>query len=418
MLSITRPLTRPINRSIATVLAAAGLAVAAPATTARAQDAKLSVSASPSVLRTGQTALVHVRAHLPAGVYAFASSQFDVHSTHPMWAFASSGAIAGTDVIGASASQTHSPHTGIVAVPTNPYPVWNGLFTPTSAGPALIEIAADPTTFSVYPSKLTSSSAPRRSSGGSDWLLLNPLSVGQWLAAPGRGTTAAVHDDVILDGKIITAENPTSAILIGLLLPAVQSARSESIVRFDGLPDSFSAGVQIERDIVPTDQFSINFTRIDFLPGPGGDSTGVVNVCMGDGSVKFMRYTAFRGGVAVATGDLERPGQGGLASLAVESVPPALGVRIGPATPGTAQPRPHADAVWSLRYEQPVKALVRGPDGESRPVVIDSIEVRTPLSGSAAPVRHTHNIKQLGLAVHTFAATGVRSMSIMPKQPE
>src|SRR6185295_17771153 len=138
----------------------------------------LSVQATPQVLYGGQSASVNVLAHFPAppapnGAYAFASALFDVHASDPGWTFATAGAIAGNDVLGIDVGQAHSPQTGIFADPSNPLRVWRGVFEPQSNAPALVEIAADPANFSVYPSRLTSSSAERDAEGGNDFVLVN-----------------------------------------------------------------------------------------------------------------------------------------------------------------------------------------------------------------------------------------------------
>ncbi len=148
--------------------------MAATSGQALAQDCKLSVHASPCVLYTGQSAAVDVLAHFPSSMYAFASAQFDVDATLPMWSFAASDVIAGPSVQGMSVSQSHAPQRGVYANPANLYRVWRGAFTPLTDEPALVEITADPSAISVYPSRLTSSSVPGVVTVGSDLVFVNP----------------------------------------------------------------------------------------------------------------------------------------------------------------------------------------------------------------------------------------------------
>lgn len=252
------------------VLCAAGFAPGI----ALALEGKLTVQASPQVVYTGQSAQVNVFASFPPlpspdGAYAFASSTFDVNATDPGWTFATAGAIVGNDVLGASASQAHMPQLGLPADPTNPIRVWHGTFTPVSNIPAVIEIEADPIDFSVYPSKLTSSSAPANVVGSSDLLFVNPFRLGRWLAAPAFGTTIARENETIVGQLASTGTAPTGNTPIKVYLcpsgprPARNSddapteevsfyynriqptPKSSTRVEFDQPPESFTATVQI-----------------------------------------------------------------------------------------------------------------------------------------------------------------------------
>jgi hypothetical protein len=378
-----------------------------------AQDAKLSVRATPSVVTTGQSASVDVLAHFPTSAYAFASAQFNVLSTHPAWTFSTGGVVAGNDVFNIFTTQNHMPQQGVFANPSNPFRVWRGTFTPTSNEPALVEVSADPQSISIFPSRLTSSPAPCNPEGGSEFIFVNPVRAGSWLAAPARGTSVGVSDDVIVDGRLITAEN-FDAILIGLLLPAVQNGRgSESTstrVEFDGVPDSYTTSVQVlDGSGVPMETLAVNYTKIVYLNTPmHGLST---NAPAGVSSA----YGLYRGGVRVATGDLDTSvPSGGLPSLLLPSIPPSQAMRLG------VQRRllvGSETGIWTLSYDQPVTALIRGRSGRFQPVLLDRIEVAIPFKAAANRMRQGNNIRQLSLGAHVFEASGVESIQITPTQP-
>ncbi len=387
---------------IATMAALSGVA-----TPALAQDANLEVQITPNVLYSGQSADVNVFAHFPSDMYAFAAAQFDVFATEPTWSFASAGAIVGSDVLGINAWQLHAPHAGVYADPANPFRVWRGTFTPSSNAPALVEIMADPTGIAIYPSRFTSSSIPAVPTGTSEWVFVNPLSVGSWVAAPGRGTTAHVSDDVIVDGQIITAENPSAAILIGLLCPAIQKSGTVVNVQFDERPDSFAATVDI-RDR-PGEQMTLGYTYIEWTAA-GEAGAYELTADLGGPNSSPVSYEGFLGGVVVAAGELGADGT----RLLVNRVPDEIGADVKPLR-GRLQPYRHVKlesalvSSWSTTGHGDAAAQIFLPDGEV--IAVDSIRVR---ATRAVP---SNNIHQLGLGVHVLEATGVRSMTIEPRQP-
>ncbi|MEQ9096644.1 MAG: GC-type dockerin domain-anchored protein [Phycisphaerales bacterium] len=200
----------------------AGAAIATGAPGATAQDGGLSVRLDEPVISAGQAVGVGVHGHVSADMYALASVGFDVWAAAPQWEAASSGAMVGAVVLGASYAQAHDPAAGVLADPANPIAIWSGTWRPDVAGPAFLPVHALPGDFWVYPSDLTASSAPVSTpTGGTDWLMVDPIVVpGLGFVAPGQGTRIDV-----LPGGSIVAEGGGGTTTAALLLPAVQAAR-------------------------------------------------------------------------------------------------------------------------------------------------------------------------------------------------
>lgn len=404
----------------------AGVAAIAPAI-ASADDCKLSVHAQPQVIHAGQSSDVRVLAHFPtppapAGAYAFASSLFDVYASDPMWTFASAGAIVGNDVLGIDVGQAHLPHLGLPADPSNPMYVWHGVFEPQSDAPALVEIEVDPAEFSVYPSKLTSSAAECDAAGGSDFLFVNPRRVGRWLAAPGAGTEMQTHDDVIVDGRIITGGDWRSP-MIGIV-PARAAAVFDSSTRvdLDVEPETFSATVELLQPLrrskgddrlelaktgllLPAVQRSrIGSTTIAFEQLETGGYVTTSNYLLADGSVHFFAFDGYLGGVQVASGTLDPDGGYG---LIVEAVPQTIEVETESAHRRGDRP------VWTLYYDEPVKGIVFGPNGQTQEVSASVYKMhRTGYTSAGRSA--TVDRGGISLGAHYFAADGVGKMIITP----
>lgn len=415
----------------APLLVAGGIALGG-ASPAPGQECRLSVHTSAAVLAPGESATVSVLASFPRppaanAPYAFASAAFDVRSSQPAWMYASDGVIADDGVFGIDAGQPHSPQSGVFADPANPYRVWNGRFVPTSDEAALVEFAVDPSGFSVYPSKLTASSAPCTARGGRGFLFVNPVPVGAWLAAPGQGTEMRVHDDVIVDGRIITGQDFDSA-RIGLRPLAETVRSSKTRVAVLGQPVTFTVTVQAaynRPDVMG--EMAISFVGLENENGGvSGYRTGA-NFLLGDGSVRSIRYQTFRGGVFVAAGDLtgdalmlsDLPqvieGHAGDDLLIGGTTSHAMGgqgrdVLLGGAGADVAvaqEPARRLDG-FVVEFDRPVDAVVRGRDGRPRAVSVDRVEI------SAARMSTANNLRQIGLACHHFEVRGVQGLSVAP----
>lgn len=363
-----------------------------------AQDCTLEIQAVPQVILPGQSAFVGVHAGFPAGFYAFASGGFDVGADTPAWRAASAGTIVGADVVGIQVAQAHSPQNGVLADPSNPVRVWSGVFTPESYAPAFVEFEVLPTSFSVFPSNMTPSSIPCDAVGSRAWVMVNPVRLGAYGAAPGAGTNM---DDVFIEGRIITAEAAPggTSTLVGLLVPAVQkSPAAGTRASFGSPPSTMSFRAHVSGDGRPLDSYSFNFERLE----NGAGYAARTDLPLGVGlQIQFSH--AGRVVAAVATPQGETP------LFRAQVLPDTFGARI--EQPPDTGSRP-------VKFPRQVSLVGRFTSDRAQPFILpdgrvitaDTVEV-------SAAVGRINNIRQIGLALHSYAATDARTMTLqVPRQ--
>lgn len=377
---------------------------------ATAQDCKISMRAAADVVTSGQTLAVDAYALFPATAHALASASFDVLATHPAWSSSSNGAIVGNDVLGIVSAQAHNPPLGVIADPANPMRLWHGQHAPVSDVPAVVQYQAQPGALSVYPSALTSSSAPCDTAGGSDLVLVNPLKAGRVRAAPGEGTQVRLRpvvDDVVVDGNIITSPVPMP-LVFGLLLPTVQKSEPPCF----GLdpktsPSSLSIGVRTQRSAqAPNEPVTLNFTKVTWEHKSAG-------IAVTDASETTTRGTfrAYLGGIEVARGTLDRAGEptADTSALQMAALPSHVSTRAEPKRgPRGASLTMGVSIVYALGFDAPVHALVRNPQGESAAVSVDRVELD--MSAGTAPRAAARRVQP---GIHTFEAAGVDAWGVV-----
>jgi hypothetical protein len=132
---------------------------------------------------------------------------------------------------------------------------------------------------------------------------------------------------------------------------------------------------------------------------------------MMDGSVQFVAYEGFLGGVSVATGDLDDGGPNEIPGLVVSSLPQTLEAHLGPGVYKSVD----SGSTWTLSYDQPIMATLRDGKGFPQIVTLDRIEVHAIADTTAEP---SNSADRAVLGSHLFEAEGVKEMWITPAQGE
>lgn len=395
--AVPRPgLPGPTTRSF---LLAGLVALASPL---RADDCILEVQANPPIVLSGQSAQVNVLAHFPASGYAFAEADFDVLATQPQWTYASSGVIAGANVVGMHVEQAHSPQLGILADPSNPIRLWTGLFSPASDAPAFVSVVAAPTAFAYYPGVLTPSSVPCAAAPGQSWIFANPLYVGKVAGAPGAGTTLETGPESFV------ASSTSDEILIALLLPAVQNPRKGGVgLEFDRPPHSLEFRVHDSDSRVAFDEVSFNYEKIPWNYS-GDRDEGYAASLQGLPDGTPVEVEVLRRGRRLA----RFRGESGPTLFSVSRLPDALSAetRLQPRTGWGASSYQYGfDGTFLDSAGHAGGVNVAFGDGSVR-FLSDATEVRVLARRPVA----ANNLKQLGLGCHSVAARGVSRLTLTP----
>ncbi|MBK9387502.1 MAG: hypothetical protein IPN34_22030 [Planctomycetes bacterium] len=366
------------SSSLSVAARALGLAAALASTPAFAQDCQLVVRAGKLALYPGQSMPVEVFARFHSSAHAFASAQFRVLADLPAWLGVSAGAIIGDDVLNISASQLHQPFLGVFADASNPLRIWSGAFQPASWTPRLVRFETTPLSFATYPSKLTPSTASCVADPTRDFVLVNPISVARFGVAPGDGTS------IQRTGlNQFRAQSTSPAILIGLLLPAVQSSEEEPrvILRSSTPPERVEQTLVAERTVLPHPVTVLAWARVN------GPSTSGIHVSAGD--VRAVEYHFLRGGAHVRVFS----GNSNDLNCALPELPIAYGSRV---VHDRAARQTRIVGSGEFGSEQTLSVPGLGM------VLCDAIEVHVV----------QHNLKQLAIGAHSYEIAGPSGVNV------
>jgi hypothetical protein len=358
---------------------ALGLAAALSFAPAFAQDCQLAVRAGKLVLYPGQGTAVDVFARFPVSAHAFASSQFRVLADLPAWLAVSAGVVVGDDVLNINASQLHQPFLGVLADPTNPLRIWNGKYEPSDWSPRLVRFETTPLSFSYYPSPLTPSTASCIAEPTRDYVLVNPLPVARFGVAPGEGTSIQRTGP-----NQFRAQTASPALLIGLLLPAVQASEEgpRLVVRSSTPPERVEQSLVADRTVLPHPVTVLAWARTS------GSAPGGLRVSAGD--VQGVEFHFLRGGGHVQVFS----GTTGELPCALPELPIAYGSRV------VHDRRAGQTRVIGVgRFDREQTLSIPGLGA----VVCDTIEVHAV----------QHNLRQIAIAAHAYEIAGPSGVNVL-----
>jgi len=334
-------------------------------------ECRLALEIADHVLLPGQSTQVAVLGQFPADAFALAEATFDVTASTPKWISTDGGQVVEGDVVDIGVTQRYEPARGILADPADPLLLWSGTFTPETSEPRLIPVQAIPASMAFYPSNLTSSSVECEPAHARDFILVNPLDIRGALVAPGEGTSV----DPTGPDSFVT-ESPEQAILIGMLIPAVQKVRIHPETR----PTDLTIETEISegRNRVPTSGLSFvsNAERTGFDLQP--------DWALADGYEYHVLYAGrtIRLRIAVANNR----------GLQLERLPNVFSSCV------ELDRRTKSGRVVSrLEFDKTTRIVT--PDG--RVLRADAIEVHA----------IQNNLKQIGLGAHVFQAHGAAKVS-------
>ncbi|MEZ6233846.1 MAG: GC-type dockerin domain-anchored protein [Phycisphaerales bacterium] len=202
------------------LVAAAGLAGVATTAHAQITPGRVQLSTSSSVVQAGQSIEVYADASFNPAYHQLGLVDFDIEATAPRF----TGHTGGVNWVMGDGSVRFirdSISFNPVVPGNNPYRVSTSQWTPASSAPALVRFQPVVREFGVYatagsPTLMLTSATELPAN-----VLANPLSIAGTKVAPGQGSSV---DPIGPTG--LSVESPgTEAILIGLLLPAVQKVR-------------------------------------------------------------------------------------------------------------------------------------------------------------------------------------------------